>query len=124
VLKGPRPPPVAVTVQSSDGTAVPVADTQISLAISSGVGTLTGVRTASTNASGVATFPGLSIDKSGPDFKLSATGTGLVFGVERPVRCHRRGGHQTGLYHGPCGRRCLYKGEPRKDHRPTPGRLR
>jgi hypothetical protein len=77
-------PAVAVTVQSSDGTAVPVADYQISLAISSGVGTLTGVRTASTNASGVATFPGLSIDKSGQDFKLSATSTGLASATSAP----------------------------------------
>jgi hypothetical protein len=77
-------PAVAVTVQSSDGTAVPVADYQISLAISSGVGTLTGVRTASTNAGGVATFPGLSIDKSGQDFKLSAISTGLASATSAP----------------------------------------
>ncbi len=73
-------PPVAVTVETAAGTAVPVANVSVTVAIGTnpGGGTLSGTRTALTDASGVATFGGLSIDKVGVGYTLTATSTGLA----------------------------------------------
>lgn len=73
-------PAVAVTVQTAAGTAVPLAGRSISVAIATNpsVGTLSGTATATTSAAGVATFTGLSIDRSGVAYTLGATSAGLT----------------------------------------------
>lgn len=69
----------AVTAQLLDAANAPVAQagTSITLALGSGTGTLSGTATQVTNASGLATFAGLSVDLSGTK-TLSATSAGLT----------------------------------------------
>ncbi|MGO4692122.1 hypothetical protein [Glaciibacter sp. 2TAF33] len=71
---------VAVAVQSSTGVTVPTAGVPVTVALGAnpGNGTLSGVKTATTDASGVATFTGLRLDKVGVGYTLLAAGTGLV----------------------------------------------
>jgi hypothetical protein len=73
-------PPVAVTVATAAGAPVPVANVSITVAIGTnpGGGTLSGALTALTNSSGVATFAGLSLDKAGVGYTLTAASTGLT----------------------------------------------
>ena len=73
-------PAVAVTVQTAAGAAVPLAGRSIAVALGTnpGGGTLSGTATAITDAAGVATFAGLSIDKSGTGYTLGATSSGLT----------------------------------------------
>ena len=58
----------------------PLAGRSVTVAIGTnpGGGTLSGTTTANTDASGVATFAGLSIDKSGAGYTLGATSSGLT----------------------------------------------
>jgi hypothetical protein len=73
-------PPVQVTVESAGGNPVLVAGIAITIAIGNnpGSGTLDGTLTASTNASGVATFAGLAIDVAASGYTLVATSSGLT----------------------------------------------
>ncbi len=73
-------PAVQVTVESSSGSTVPAAGVAITVAISNNPasGTLSGTLTASTNASGVATFAGLAIDVAASGYTLVATSSGLT----------------------------------------------
>jgi hypothetical protein len=74
-------PAIKVTALDALGNVATTFAGNVSVAITSGTGTvgatLSGTTT-QTAASGVATFPGLSIDKSGTDYTLSATATGVT----------------------------------------------
>jgi len=85
-------PAVQVTVQDALGNAVPGFTGQVSVAITAGTGrggaTLFGTRTVAP-VLGVATFPNLSIDKSGSvktgtGYTLSATAAGLTGATSEP----------------------------------------
>jgi hypothetical protein len=67
-----------VQLQDAAGTAVAKAGTVITVAITAGGGTLGGTATATTNASGAATFTGLSISGAVGARTLSFTATGLT----------------------------------------------
>ncbi|MCG8915006.1 hypothetical protein L6E12_04280 [Actinokineospora sp. PR83] len=73
-------PSPRVTVQTSTGVAVPVAGTPVTIALGANPngGTLSGTTTATTDSGGVATFPGLSIDKAATGYALLATSAGLT----------------------------------------------
>ncbi|MGH6693370.1 MAG: beta strand repeat-containing protein, partial [Gammaproteobacteria bacterium] len=72
-------PAVQVTVQDSLGNTVTSSNAGITLAITSGTGTAgaTLLGGSATAVNGVATFPSLSIDKSGTGYTLTATSAGL-----------------------------------------------
>jgi adhesin/invasin len=72
-------PAVSVTVQDAGGNTVTTSSASITIAIgtNAGGGTLSGTATANAS-SGVATFSGLSIDKSGTGYTLTAASTGLT----------------------------------------------
>ncbi len=69
-------PAVTVQVRDSLGNNVAGSGVTITMVLSSGTGTLGGTKTRSTDASGVATFPDLSIDLAGTK-TLSASHSGL-----------------------------------------------
>jgi hypothetical protein len=73
-------PSVTVQLRDSGGAAVSTAGISVTIAIGANPsgGTLSGTTTALTNAAGVATFAGLSIDKAGAGYTLTAAGTGLT----------------------------------------------
>jgi hypothetical protein len=75
----------SVTVQLQDAANSPVAQagTSITLAKVSGTGTLNGTATQTTNASGLATFAGLSVNLIGTK-TLSASSTGLTGATSNP----------------------------------------
>ena len=72
-------PAVAVTVRDAANAAVPVAgiSVTVSFGTNAGGGTLSGTLTAATNAGGVATFTGLSVDKAAAGYTLAAASAGL-----------------------------------------------
>jgi len=77
----PITPAVQVTVQDAQGNTVTGSAAGITLTITGGTGTAGAVLsgTLTRNASnGVATFPGLSIDKVGNGYTLAATSSGLT----------------------------------------------
>jgi len=71
-------PTVAVSIQDANGNLVPTATNAVTLGfgVNPGAGTLTGAGPATPTA-GVATFPTLSINKSGVGYRLTASGVGL-----------------------------------------------
>lgn len=71
---------VGVTVEDASGAAVQVAGQSVTVAIGTNPsgGTLGGTLTVATNASGVATFSNLTINKIGTGYKLGATSSGLA----------------------------------------------
>lgn len=71
-----------VTLQDSSNTAVGVAGVPVTLAIANNPGgsILSGNTTATTNASGVAIFTGLTLNKAGTGYSLVATSPGLTAG--------------------------------------------
>lgn len=73
-------PSVAVQLRDSGGAAVSTAGIAVTISIGANPngGTLSGTTTALTDAAGVATFPGLSIDKAGAGYTLTATSTGMT----------------------------------------------
>ena len=75
----------AVTVQLQDSGSSPVAQAGVSivLALGSGTGTLSGTKTQPTNASGLATFAGLSVYLIGTK-TLSASSSGLTGATSNP----------------------------------------
>lgn len=79
-------PAVAVTVESAVGVPVPTAGISVTTAIGAnpGAGTLSGTASALTNSSGVATFPGLSINKAGVGYTLTAASSGLTPATSTP----------------------------------------
>jgi VCBS repeat-containing protein len=72
-------PSVKVAIQDAGGNTVTSAQNAITLAIGSNpaAGTLSGTATV-TAVNGVATFPGLSIDKAGNGYTLAAAASGLT----------------------------------------------
>jgi len=76
-------PAVTVTVEDSEGHPVLVSGTSVSMAIGTNPasGTLSGTVTVATNASGVATFSDLFINKAGTGYTLSATSGTLTSGT-------------------------------------------
>ena len=78
-------PAVSVAVQDAAGNTVTGATNPVSLAIgtNAGSGTLSGVTTVAA-VNGVATFPGLSIDKAGAGYTLSAASPNLVAAASTP----------------------------------------
>jgi VCBS repeat-containing protein len=75
----PITPAVKVAIQDAGGNTVTSATDAITIGIGSNpaAGTLSGTTTVSA-VNGVATFTGLSIDKSGNGYTLTATGSGLT----------------------------------------------
>jgi len=73
-------PPVTVQLKNSVGTSIFTAGIAVTIAIGTnpGGGTLSGTATALTNASGVATFAGLSINNPGAGYTLIATSPGMT----------------------------------------------
>jgi hypothetical protein len=75
----------AVTVQDAAGNTVTNSSANVTLAITGGTGTAGAALSCTTNplsaSSGVATFTGCSIDKSGNSYTLTATSTGLTQAV-------------------------------------------
>jgi hypothetical protein len=71
---------IAIAVQSSTGITVPTAGVSVTVALGAnpGSGILAGTNTATTDATGVATFSGLSINKVGTGYTLAASSTGLT----------------------------------------------
>lgn len=70
---------VAVSVQSSTGVTVRTANIQVTVALGANPvgGALSGTKTAITDATGVAVFPGLTLDKVGTGYTIVASSTGL-----------------------------------------------
>jgi hypothetical protein len=70
-----------VTIQDANGNTVTASTASVTLAITSGTGAsgavLSGTKTVST-VNGVATFSGLSIDKAGTGYTLTASSSGLT----------------------------------------------
>jgi len=66
-------PAVEVTVTDAFTNLVPGASVTLSIGVNAGGGTLSGTTTRPTNATGVASFADLSIDKTGTGYKLHAT---------------------------------------------------
>jgi hypothetical protein len=71
---------VSVAVQSAGGVTVPTANVPVTLALSANpaAGTLSGKLTANTDATGVATFTGLTLDKVSASYSLAASSTSLT----------------------------------------------
>ncbi|HMU61680.1 MAG TPA: hypothetical protein PKA66_07850, partial [Gemmatimonadales bacterium] len=67
-----------VQLQDVNGNPVTTAGISVSVAIASGTGTLSGVPNQPTDASGRATFPGLSITGTAGAYTLQFTGAGLT----------------------------------------------
>jgi len=78
-------PPVAVVVTDSSGNPVPSYSGSVTIALGANAmgATLSGGNTA-TAASGVAAFPGLSVDKAGSGYTLTATSIGLSGATSTP----------------------------------------
>jgi FG-GAP-like repeat len=77
-----------ITVQDAGGNTVTTSTVSVTISITTGTGTsgatLSG--TASVIAvNGIATFSGLSIDKAGSDYTLTATASGLTSAVSNPL---------------------------------------
>jgi hypothetical protein len=70
-------PAITVQLQDAFGNPIATSGTAVTLALSSGTGTLSGTATQSTNASGLATFSNLSINLIGSK-NLTASSTGLA----------------------------------------------
>ncbi|WP_156755230.1 fibronectin type III domain-containing protein [Actinokineospora pegani] len=79
-------PAPQVVVQDASGAAAPGAGRTITVAIGANPagGTLSGTVSATTNASGVATFPGLSVNRAGAGYTLTAASTGLTSATSSP----------------------------------------
>jgi hypothetical protein len=77
----PITPAVQIAVQNANGATVPSATTAITVALATGTGTngavLGGTRTVSA-VNGVATFPGLTVDRSGVGYRLTASGNSVT----------------------------------------------
>jgi hypothetical protein len=73
-------PSVTVQLVDSGGNAVSTSGVSVTLAVGDdpGLGTLGGTLTELTNASGIATFTGLSIDQPGVGYTLAASSSGLT----------------------------------------------
>lgn len=84
VVAGQAMPAVKVAVRTVD--LLPVAGAAVTLALSNnpGGGTLSGTLTATTNSFGEATFSGLSINKTGSGYTLSASSLGVSGAVSAP----------------------------------------
>lgn len=96
-----------VVVRDTGGNVVPSYTGPVTLAIKSGTGATGAVLrgTTTVNAvSGVATFSGLSIDKTGSGYVLSATSPGLTsadsapFSVQAPPNLVKNPGFENGTY--------------------------
>ena len=79
-------PPVTVQLVDSGGNPVATSGASVTLALgnNSGSGTLSGTLTEPTNASGVATFSDLSINRPGFGYTLTASSTGLTGATSNP----------------------------------------
>ncbi|MEX2154966.1 MAG: PPC domain-containing protein [Gemmatimonadaceae bacterium] len=90
----PITPALQVEVRDAQGARISAATTSVTLAITSSTGTagavLTGTKTRNA-VGGIATFSGLSIDRTGSDYMLTATASGLTsattstFSITPPV---------------------------------------
>ena len=72
---------IIVQVQSTDGAAVPTNNIPVTLSLSAGTGSLNGVTTVSTDASGKAVFAALSLDTPGTGKQLTASASGIGAGL-------------------------------------------
>ena len=71
-------PSLAVTIQDANGATVTSSNATVAISLSGGTaGALLGGITSRAAVSGVATFPGISIDKVGTGYKFAATSSGL-----------------------------------------------
>jgi hypothetical protein len=67
-----------VQLRNSAGTAVSLANVQLSIAIASGGGTLNGTLIRATDASGVATFSAINVTGTAGARTFTISGTGLT----------------------------------------------
>src|SRR5207253_1866497 len=86
-----------VQLRDGDGNAVNQAGVTITAAIATGGGTLGGTLTGATNASGVASFPTLSLSGTAGDRPLSCSATGLTPPVSRTLTPAARAATQVTL---------------------------
>lgn len=79
-------PPVAVQLRTAGGAPLALAGVVVTLAIGTNPagGVLTGPTTATTDAEGIASFGGLSIDKPGVGYTLTATSPNLAAAISQP----------------------------------------
>jgi hypothetical protein len=74
-------PAVSVAVQNASGATITTATNSVTMSLTSGTGTngavLGGTRTVNA-VNGIATFPGLTVDRSGVGFTLTASGSNLT----------------------------------------------
>ena len=114
-------PSVQVSVEDAQGNVVTTATNSITVAIGANPsgGTLSGTLTQAA-VNGTATFPGLSINKLGTGYTLTASATSLTASHEQFIQ-HRRGAAITTRVHGAadeCGGgsidRSSYPGERRR----------
>jgi streptogramin lyase len=67
-----------VRVQAVDSSSAVLPGVSITLSLTTGPGTLSGTLTQTTNAAGIATFPGLSISAAGTGDTLQASAAGVI----------------------------------------------
>lgn len=77
-------PPVQVAVQNATGATITNATNAVTITLTAGTGTsgavLGGTRTV-TAVSGVAAFPGLTVDRSGVGYTMTASATNVTSGT-------------------------------------------
>lgn len=95
-------PSVIAEIQDVSGNTMEESGTNISIAISSGTGTLTGTTTLSTNSAGIVTFSDLVIDTA-DDFQLTASSSGLTSAVSGTFSTSVAGQYTTFLLEKPSG---------------------
>jgi hypothetical protein len=78
LLGAPITPPVSLSLTKDGGTPVPGVTVTVSLAPNAAGGTLSGKTSAVTDASGIATFTGLSVSHSGTAYQLVAAAQSLT----------------------------------------------
>jgi len=89
-------PIIVAEVQDAGGNTMESAGTQVSIAITSGAGTLSGTTTLSTDASGKVAFSDLKINAA-DDFVLTASSSGLTSAVSNTFATSMAGQYTTFL---------------------------
>ncbi|MBZ5579847.1 MAG: putative Ig domain-containing protein [Acidobacteriia bacterium] len=77
-------PPIQVAVRDASGAVIPGMNVTLAIGANPGGGALSGTLTVVTNATGIATFANVSIDKAGAGYTLAASATGAPNAVSNP----------------------------------------
>ena len=89
-------PEIVAEIQDTNGNAMEIAGTNVSIAITTGSGTLAGTTSLNTNVSGQVLFSDLTIDAA-DDFILTATSSGLTSAVSNTFSISVAGQYTTFL---------------------------